>query len=70
MSHEHLPEGSKSLFELAAVKLSVAVEVHALEDNLQGAQANTALLLDSKLEPEVQLTDHNVLVHTVEGHRD
>lgn len=68
--HRYLPEGSKSLFELARVKLFVAVEVHSAEDNLKRAQADATLLLDSKLEPEVQLTDHNVLVNTVEGHRE
>jgi len=65
----HLPEGGKSLLKFAGVELSVSVEVHAFEDDFESTESNTSLLLDSKLESEIELTDHNVLVHTVEGHR-
>ena len=67
---DDLPESSKGLLELARVELLVAIEVHASEDDFEGAEANTTLLLDSQLELEVQLADHNVLIHTVEGHGD
>ena len=63
-----LPEGSEGLLELTGIQLLVAIEVHSPEDHLEGSEANASLLLDSKLESKVQLTYHNVLVHTVEGH--
>ena len=63
-----LPEGCEGLLELTGIQLLVAIEVHSLEDHLEGSEANASLLLDSKLESKVQLTYHNVLVHTVEGH--
>ena len=63
-----LPEGGEGLLELTCIQLLVAIEVHSPEDHLEGSEANASLLLDSKLESKVQLTYHNVLVHTVEGH--
>ena len=65
-----LPKGGEGLLELASIQLLVAIEVHSLEDHLEGPEANTSLLLDSKLKSKVQLSNHNVLVHTVEGHRE
>ena len=63
-------KGSEGLLKFARVELSVAVKVHVAEDDLESAESNTTLLLDSQLELEFQLTDHNVLIHTVEGHGD
>ena len=64
----HLPESGQGLLELIGVKLPVSVEVHPSKDNFEGTQTNTAFLLDGEFESQVELTDHNVLVHTVKGH--
>ena len=68
MGIENLPECGKSLLEFACIKLLVSVEVHSAENHLESAEADTSPLLDCKLEFEVQLTNHHVFVHTVEGH--
>ena len=65
----YLPEGSKSLLEFACVEFSVSIEVHAFEDDFEGADSNTTFLLDSKLELKVKFADHHILVDSVEGHR-
>ena len=64
----HLPESSKSLLELTNVKSFVSIEIHSLEDDSERANTNYTSLLDCELELEVQLTDHNIHVHTVESH--
>ena len=64
----HLPECGQGLLELIGVKLPVSVEVHSSKDDFEGSQTNAAFLLDGELESQVELTDHNVLVHTVKGH--
>ena len=66
----HLPECGQGLLELIGVKLPVSVEVHSSKDDFEGSQTNAAFLLDGELESKVELTDHNVLIHTVEGHGD
>ena len=42
----YLPESCKSLFELTAIKLLVAIEIHALEDSLETSKSDSTLLLD------------------------
>ena len=64
----YLPESSKGLFEFARIQLLVPIEVHPSEDNFESAEANASLLLNGELESEVKLSDHHVLVHSVEGH--
>ena len=56
----NLPESTESLLELAGVKLLVAVEVHSLENPSERSEPHSSLLLDGKLEPQVQLTNHNI----------
>ena len=47
MARMHLPEGGEGLFEFTGIKFLVSVEVHAVEDDPEGADSDTTLLLDS-----------------------
>ena len=64
----YLPECCKSLLEFTLIELSIAVEVHTLKDYLKSTDSDTAFLLNGELEFKVKLTDHYILIHTVEGH--
>ena len=69
MARVHLPEGGEGLFEFTGIKFLVSVEVHAVEDDPEGADSDTTLLLDGQLELKVKFADHNILIDTVESHR-
>ena len=45
-----VPEGSQGLLKLVLVERLVAVEVHAVEHDLEGPNAHAALLLNGELE--------------------
>jgi hypothetical protein len=64
----YLPEGSEGLFKFGTVELLVAVEVHSLEDFFEGSEANSALLLNSQLELEVEFSHFHVETYAVECH--
>lgn len=57
------------MLELTLVESFVAIEVHASEDNLKGANADATLLLDCQLELEVEFPHHHILVYAVERHQ-
>jgi len=50
---QDLPECSKCLLELSTVQLVVAVKVHPFENVFEGADTDSALLLNEELELKV-----------------
>jgi len=65
----YLPESCEGLLELCSVQLLVPVDVHALEDTGEGADAHcAALLLEGKLELEVKFSHLHLDTNTVESH--
>ena len=69
-SRLHLPEGGEGLLKFRGIEFPVTVEIHAVKDDPESADSNSTLLLNSKLELKVKFTHHNILVDTVESHRD
>ena len=64
-----LPETGQRVLELAVVELAVSIEVEALEDAAQRADADPALLLDVHFEIQVHLVHRHLHAYAVERHR-
>ena len=66
---DYLPELAEGLLELSWVKLTVAVDIHPLEDLAESANAHSASSgLESELELEIELSDFDFDSHAVECH--
>lgn len=53
-------ESTESLLKLTGVELLVSIEVHSLEDSSEGSETDSSLLLNGKLELQIELTNHNI----------